>query len=51
MATAHRVAEGSVREVLARAKAVRDAINETSWPHHQDARGTRLVIIGHSSAA
>ncbi|HUC71458.1 MAG TPA: hypothetical protein VMS01_09730, partial [Stellaceae bacterium] len=29
MATAHRVAEGSVREVLARAKALRDAIDET----------------------
>jgi hypothetical protein len=48
MATAHRVAEGSVREVLARAKAVRDAIDETSWPHHQDPRSTRLVTIGHS---
>ncbi len=48
MATAHRVAEGSVREVLARAKALRDAIDETSWPHHQDPRGTRLVTIGHS---
>ena len=48
MATAHRVAEGSVREVLARAKALRDAIDETSWPHHQDPRSTRLVTIGHS---
>jgi hypothetical protein len=48
IATAHRVAEGSVREVLARAKALRDAIDESSWPHHQDPRSTRLVTIGHS---
>lgn len=48
MATAHRVAEGSVREVLARAKSLRDAIDATSWPGHQDPRGTRLVTIGHS---
>ena len=48
MAAAHRVAEGSVREVLARAKALRDAVDETSWPHHQDPRNTRLVTIGHS---
>jgi len=48
MATAHRVAEGSVREVLARAKALRDAIDETSWPGHRDPRSTRLVTIGHS---
>jgi hypothetical protein len=48
MAAAHRVAEGSVREVLARAKALRDAIDETSWPGHSDVRSTRLVIIGHS---
>jgi hypothetical protein len=30
------------------AKALRDAIDETSWPHHQDQRSTRLVTIGHS---
>ena len=48
MATAHRVAEGSVREVLARAKSLRDAIDATSWPGHQDPRSTRLVTIGHS---
>ena len=48
MAAAHRVAEGSVREVLARAKALRDAIDETSWPRHQTPRNTRLVTIGHS---
>lgn len=48
MAAAHRVAEGSVREVLARAKALRDAIDQSSWPHHQDLRSTRMVTIGHS---
>ena len=48
MATAHRVAEGSVREVLARAKALRDAVDDTSWPGHQDHRSTRMVTIGHS---
>ncbi len=48
MAAAHRVAEGSVREVLARAKALRDAIDRSSWPHHQDPRSTRMVTIGHS---
>jgi hypothetical protein len=48
MATAHRVAEGSVREVLARAKSLRDAIDATSWPGHQDRRSTRLLTIGHS---
>jgi hypothetical protein len=48
MATAHRVAEGSVREVLARAKSLRDAIDATSWPGHRDPRNTRLVTIGHS---
>ena len=48
MATAHRVAEGAVREVLARAKALRDAVDATSWPGHQDHRSTRLVTIGHS---
>jgi hypothetical protein len=48
MATAHRVAEGAVREVLARAKALRDAVDATSWPGHQDHRNTRLVTIGHS---
>lgn len=48
MAAAHRVAEGSVREVLARAKSLRDAINASSWPGHQDHRSTRLVTIGHS---
>ncbi len=48
MAAARRVAEGSVREVLARAKALRDTVDETSWPGHQDPRNTRLVTIGHS---
>ncbi|MFZ3234526.1 MAG: hypothetical protein WA417_10740 [Stellaceae bacterium] len=48
MATAHRVAEGSVREVLARAKALRDAVDASSWPGHQDHRNTRMVTIGHS---
>jgi hypothetical protein len=48
MATAHRVAEGAVREVLARAKALRDAVDATSWPGHQDHRNTRMVTIGHS---
>jgi hypothetical protein len=48
MATAHRVAAGSVREVLARAKSLRDAIDATSWPGHRDPRNTRLVTIGHS---
>jgi hypothetical protein len=48
MATAHRVAEGSVREVLARAKSLRDAIDASSWPGHQDPRSTRLITIGHS---
>jgi hypothetical protein len=48
MAAAHRVAEGAVREVLARAKALRDAVDATSWPGHQDHRSTRLVTIGHS---
>jgi hypothetical protein len=48
MATAHRVAEGSVREVLARAKALRDAVDAASWPGHLDHRNTRLVTIGHS---
>ena len=48
MATAHRVAEGAVREVLARAKALRDAVDAASWPGHQDHRSTRLVTIGHS---
>ena len=51
MATAHRVAVGSVREVLARAKSLRDAIDATSWPGHQDPRNTRLVTIGHSFGA
>jgi hypothetical protein len=48
MATAHRVAEGAVREVLSRAKALRDAVDAVSWPGHQDHRNTRLVTIGHS---
>src|SRR5215469_16164966 len=48
MAAAHRVAEGAVREVLARAKALRDAIDAASWPGHLDHRNTRLVTIGHS---
>ena len=48
MAAAHRVAEGSVREVLAHAKALRDAIDRSSWPHHRDPRSTRMVTIGHS---
>jgi hypothetical protein len=48
MATAHRVAQGSVREVLARAKSLRDGIDATSWPGHADHRSTRLVVIGHS---
>jgi hypothetical protein len=48
MAAAHRVAEGSVREVLARAKSLRDAVDASSWPGHQDRRSTRLVTIGHS---
>ncbi len=48
MAAAHRVAEGAVREVLARAKALRDAVDAASWPGHQDHRNTRLVTIGHS---
>ncbi|MBV8936037.1 MAG: hypothetical protein JO095_09560 [Alphaproteobacteria bacterium] len=42
------MAEGSVREVLARAKSLRDAIDATSWPGHQGPRNTRLVTIGHS---
>jgi dienelactone hydrolase len=48
MATAHRVAERAVREVLSRAKALRDAVDAASWPGHQDHRNTRLVTIGHS---
>jgi hypothetical protein len=48
MATAHRVAQGSVREVLARAKSLRDMVDATSWPGHRDHRNTRLVTIGHS---
>ncbi|HJU15482.1 MAG TPA: hypothetical protein VJ770_03345 [Stellaceae bacterium] len=48
MAAAHRVAEGAVREVLARAKALRDAVDASSWPGHQDHRSTRLITIGHS---
>jgi hypothetical protein len=42
------VAEGAVREVLSRAKALRDAVDAASWPGHQDHRNTRLVTIGHS---
>jgi hypothetical protein len=48
MAAAHRVAEGAVREVLARAKALRDAVDMSSWPGHRDHRSTRLITIGHS---
>jgi hypothetical protein len=31
----------------ARAKSLRDAIEATSWPGHQDPRSTRLVTFGH----
>jgi hypothetical protein len=48
MATAHRIAEGSIREVLARAKALRDAIDETSWDAIAGGRHTFMVTIGHS---
>jgi hypothetical protein len=46
-AAAQRVAEGSIREVLARLKEVRDAIDATSWPD-RGPRNTRLITIGHS---
>jgi pimeloyl-ACP methyl ester carboxylesterase len=46
-ATAERVAEGSIRALLARAKAHRDVLNTSNWPsgrpHH-----TRMLTIGHS---
>ena len=58
-AAAERVARGSIRELLARARAVRDRLDHTSWsgtaipmdapvPPGTDWRSTRLLIIGHS---
>ncbi|MDT7950843.1 MAG: hypothetical protein RQ966_04995 [Acetobacteraceae bacterium] len=58
-AAAGRVAQGSIRELLARARAMRDRIDHTSWsgasvpldaplPPGKDWRSTRLLTIGHS---
>ena len=58
-AAAGRVSQGSIRELLARARAVRDHLDHTSWsgvkvpmnapvPPGTDWRSTRLLIIGHS---
>jgi hypothetical protein len=46
-ATAERVAEGSVRALLARAKAFRDVLNTGNWASGQ-AHHTRMLTIGHS---
>jgi hypothetical protein len=56
---AQRVALGSVRELLGRARALRDTLNRTTWagellpagaspPVGQRLRSTRLLTIGHS---
>jgi hypothetical protein len=56
---AERVALGSVRELLGRARALRDTIDRTTWsgrllpagalpPHGDPLRSTRLLTIGHS---
>jgi hypothetical protein len=42
------VADGSVRELFARVKAIRDSIDATPWPDTKGQRNTRLIIIGHS---
>ncbi len=58
-AAASRVAEGSIRELLARARALRDTIDRTTWggrrvranevpPPGERLRSTRLLTIGHS---
>ena len=58
-AAAGRVAQGSIRELLGRARALRDSIDHTTWsgtrvatggpvPPGTDWRSTRLLIIGHS---
>jgi hypothetical protein len=56
---AQRVASGSIRELLGRARALRDTIDRTTWegkllpigalpPPGQKLRSTRLLTIGHS---
>jgi pimeloyl-ACP methyl ester carboxylesterase len=52
-AAAERVGQGSVRTLLARAKAFRDALNTTNWPAKPGEstgrrRRTRMMTIGHS---
>jgi hypothetical protein len=46
-ATAERVAEGSIRALLARAKAFREVLNTSNWPSGLPHR-TRMLTIGHS---
>ena len=46
-ATAERVAEGSIRALLGRAKAFRDELNSSNWPSGLPHR-TRMLTIGHS---
>ena len=56
---AHRVALGSIRELLGRARGLHDTINRTTWsgkllpagadpPKGEKLRSTRLLTIGHS---
>jgi len=56
---AERVAKGSIRELLGRARALRDTLDRTTWegtllpagaspPAGQNLRSTRLLTIGHS---
>jgi hypothetical protein len=58
-AAAHRVALGSIRELLGRARALRDTLDRTTWsgrllptgtpaPPGERLRSTRLLTIGHS---
>jgi hypothetical protein len=46
-AAAERVAQGSIRALLARAKAFRDALDSGDWPSGQP-HHTRMLTIGHS---
>jgi hypothetical protein len=59
MDAAERVAKGSVRELLGRARALRDTLNRKTWsgkllpvgapvPRGETLRSTRLLTIGHS---
>lgn len=44
---AHRVAEGSIRELLARTQALQTRVNKLTWADGSG-RSTRLLTIGHS---